>query len=101
VFEKWLQIYKEKMLSRGEYLGELYDIGFDRPEAHVIRKDKEMYYALFARHWSGPIELRGLHDRTYHIVDYVNHKDFGSVHGPKATISAEFNKHLLLEAQPE
>jgi alpha-galactosidase len=101
VFEKWLQIYKEKMLSRGEYLGELYDIGFDRPEAHVIRKDKEMYYAFFARHWSGPIELRGLHDRTYHIVDYVNHKDFGSVHGPKATISAEFNKHLLLEAQPE
>ena len=101
VFEKWLQIYKEKMLSRGEYLGELYDIGFDRPEAHVIRKNKELYYALFARHWSGPIELRGLHDRTYHIVDYVNHKDFGSVHGPKATISAEFNKHLLLEAQPE
>jgi alpha-galactosidase len=101
VFEKWLQIYKEKMLSRGEYLGELYDIGFDRPEAHVIRKDNEMYYAFFARHWSGPIELRGLHDRTYHIVDYVNHKDFGSVHGPQATISAEFTKHLLLEAQPE
>jgi hypothetical protein len=34
-------------------------------------------------------------------VDYVNHKDFGSVHGPKATISAEFNKHLLIEALPE
>jgi alpha-galactosidase len=101
VFEKWLLIYKEKMLSRGEYLGELYDIGFDRPEAHVIRKNKELYYAFFARHWSGPIELRGLQDRTYHIVDYVNNKDFGSVHGPKATISAEFSRHLLLEAQPE
>jgi alpha-galactosidase len=101
VFEKWLQIYKERMLSRGEYLGELYDIGFDRPEAHVIRKDKDIYYAFFARHWSGPIELRGLQGRTYHIVDYVNNKDFGNVHGPKATISAEFNKHLLLEAQPE
>jgi hypothetical protein len=34
-------------------------------------------------------------------VDYVNQKDFGSVHGPKASIFAEFNKHLLLEAQPE
>jgi alpha-galactosidase len=101
IFEKWLQIYKDKMLSRGEYLGELYDIGFDRPEGHVIRKDKELYYAFFARHWSGPIELRGLQDRTYHVVDYVNNKDFGSVHGPKATISAAFNKHLLLEAQPE
>ena len=55
----------------------------------------------FARHWSGPIELRGLQDRSYHIVDYVNNKDLGSVHGPKAIISAEFDKHLLLEAQPE
>jgi alpha-galactosidase len=101
VFEKWLQIYKEKMLSRGEYLGELYDIGFDRPEAHAIRKGGEMYYAFFARHWSGPIELHGLQDRTYHIVDYVNGKDFGNVHGPKATISTDFAKHLLIEAQPE
>jgi alpha-galactosidase len=90
-----------KMLSRGEYLGDLYDIGFDLPEAHVIRKEQELYYAFFARHWSGPIELRGLQDRTYRIVDYVNNKDFGNVHGPKATISAEFDKHLLLEARPE
>jgi len=101
IFEEWLHIYKDKMLSRGEYLGDLYDIGFDRPEAHVIRKDKEMYYAFFARHWSGPIQLRGLEDRTYHIVDYVNHKDLGSVHGPQATISAAFNQHLLLEAKPD
>ena len=101
VFEKWLQIYREKMLSRGEYRGELYDIGFDLPEAHAIRKGAEMYYAFFARHWSGPIELRGLQDRTYHIVDYVNGKDFGNVHGPKAMISADFEKHLLIEAQPE
>jgi len=101
IFEKWLRIYKDKMLSRGEYLGDLYDIGFDLPETHVIRKNGGMYYAFFARHWSGPIELRGLQDRTYHIVDYVNNKDFGNVHGPKATISADFAKHLLLEAQPE
>jgi alpha-galactosidase len=101
IFEKWLRIYKEKMLSRGEYLGDLYDIGFDLPETHVIRKGEGMYYAFFAHHWSGAIELRGLQDRAYHIVDYVNHKDLGSVHGPNATISAEFNKHLLIEAQPQ
>jgi alpha-galactosidase len=101
IFEKWLRIYKEKMLSRGEYLGDLYDIGFDLPETHVIRKGGAMYYAFFALNWSGPVELRGLQDRTYHVVDYVNNKDFGSVHGPKATISADFAKHLLLEAQPE
>jgi alpha-galactosidase len=101
IFEEWLHIYKDKMLSRGDYLGDLYDIGFDLPEAHVIRKDKEMYYAFFARHWSGPIQLRGLQDRTYRIVDYVNNKDLGSVHGPQATISAVFNQHLLLEARPD
>jgi alpha-galactosidase len=101
IFEKWLHIYNGKMLSRGEYLGDLYDIGFDLPEAHVIRKEQELYYAFFARHWSGPIELRGLQDRAYRIVDYVNNKDLGRVHGPKATLSTEFDKHLLLDARPE
>jgi alpha-galactosidase len=89
------------MLSRGEYLGSLYDIGFDRPEAHVIRKNEEMYYAFYAHSWKGRIELRGLEDRAYHVVGYVDGKDFGSVHGPTASISAEFNQHLLLEARPE
>jgi alpha-galactosidase len=89
------------MLSRGEYLGDLYDIGFDKPEAHVIRKNDHFYYAFFAREWSGPIELRGLQDRTYRVFDYVNDKDLGQVHGPKTTISAEFSKHLLIEARPE
>ena len=101
VFEKWLQIYKDKMLSRGEYLGDLYDIGFDRPEAHVIRKGQELYYAFFAHAWSGPVELRGLEDRAYRVVDYVNHKDLGTVRGPKATMAAEFHQHLLVEARPE
>jgi alpha-galactosidase len=101
IFAQWLQIYKDKMLSRGEYLGGLYDIGFDRPEAHVIRKGEEMYYAFFARKWSGPIALRGLGERSYHLLDYVNHKDLGTVRGPQATFSATFARHLLLEARPE
>ncbi len=101
LFEKWVHIYKDKMLSRGEYLGGLYDIGFDLPEAHVIRKGEKMYYAFFAKHWSGRIELRGLEDRAYHVVDYVDGTNFGSVHGPKAAIPATFNRHLLLEARPE
>jgi alpha-galactosidase len=101
IFEQWLSIYKDKMLSRGEYLGDLYDIGFDRPEAHVIRKNRELYYAFFARQWTGPIELRGLEDGAYRITDYVNHKDLGKVHGPQARISTEFHQHLLLQARPE
>ncbi len=101
LFGKWLAIYKDKMLSRGDYLGDLYDIGFDQPEAHAIRKGDEMYYAFFARHWSGPIELRGLQDRNYRVINYVDNKDLGSIHGPQAKLNAVFDKHLLVEVRPE
>ena len=100
-FEKWMGIYKKKMLSRGEYLGGLYDIGFDRPEAHAIRKDGSMYYAFFAPHWNGKITLRGLAERAYRVTDYVDGKDLGTVRGPVATLDVKFDKHLLLEAKPE
>ncbi len=101
LFQKWVGIYKDKMLSRGEYLGDLYDIGFDLPEAHAIRKGEAMYYAFYARQWAGTVQLRGLQPRDYHVIDYTNGKDFGIVHGPTATLSAAFNKHLLLEARPQ
>ena len=100
-FQKWLELYQEKGLSRGQYLGTLYDIGFDLPEGHVIRKDKKMYYAFFAGNWKGTVELRGLDDRAYHVVDYVDGKDFGIVRGPVAHLSTDFSKHLLLEATPQ
>lgn len=100
-FQKWLTLYREKGLSRGQYLGTLYDIGFDLPEAHVIRKEKKMYYAFFAGNWKGTLELRGLDARAYHVVDYVEGKDFGIVQGPVARLSADFSKHLLLEATPQ
>ncbi len=100
-FEKWLRIYHDKMLSRGQYLGELYDIGFDAPETHVIRKDKTMYYAFFAKQWKGPIELRGLEDRNYSVVDYVTGKDLGTVSGHNAHLPVEFDGNLLVEVRPQ
>ena len=100
-FSKWLGIYKDKMLSRGEYLGGLYDIGFDRPEAHAIRKGGVMYYSFYAPVWNGRIELRGLETRGYRITDYLNGADLGTVRGPAGTLNVRFNKSLLLEARPE
>jgi alpha-galactosidase len=100
-FEKWLRIYREKMLSRGEYLGQLYDIGFDAPETHAIRKNQAMYYAFFAKQWKGPVELRGLEDRNYTVVDYVTGKSLGTVSGHSAHLPIEFNEHLLLEVRPK
>ncbi|MBS1851165.1 MAG: alpha-galactosidase [Acidobacteria bacterium] len=100
-FEKWLGLYREKMLSRGHYLGQLYDIGFDLPETHAIRKGDAMYYAFYAKQWKGAVELRGLEHRTYHIVDYVQGKDLGTVSGPRASLPVEFRGHLLLEVRPQ
>jgi len=48
--EKWLNIYLKYQLSKGEYLN-LYDIGFDYPEAHVIKKDGKFYYAFYTHSW--------------------------------------------------
>src|SRR3954452_23805190 len=100
-FEKWLRIYREKMLSRGEYLGQLYDIGFDMPETHAIRKDQAMYYAFFAKQWKGTVELRGLEDRKYIVVDYVTGKKDGIVSGNGAKLPVEVNGNLLLEVRPQ
>jgi alpha-galactosidase len=100
-FEKWLRIYREKMLSRGQYLGQLYDIGFDLPETHVIRKDAVYYYAFFAKQWKGSVELRGLQDRRYSVVDYVRGTSLGSVSGPTAHLPVQFDQRLLIEVKPE
>jgi alpha-galactosidase len=100
-FEKWLRIYREKMLSKGQYLGELYDIGFDLPETHVIRKDHTMYYAFFAKQWKGTVELRGLDDRKYSVVDYVSGKNLGTVSGRSAHLPVDFDGSLLVEVQPQ
>jgi alpha-galactosidase len=98
---KWIGIYRDKMLSRGEYLGTLYDIGFDRPEAHAIRKAGNIYYAFYGAEWNGSVELRGLADRPYTVTDYVNGKKLGSVRGPVGKLEVQFQKYLLVEAKPE
>jgi alpha-galactosidase len=100
-WKKWMQIYLNKMLPKGEYLGRLYDVGFDRPEAHGIKKDDKMYYAFYADEWDGMVELRGLENQTYRLHDYVNDKDYGTINGPTLQMNVQFSKYLLLEAIPE
>jgi alpha-galactosidase len=113
-WKKWISLYNEKMLSRGTFR-DLYVYGYDVPEGYTIEKDGAMYYAFFAPapaaragaahagapEWSGEIELRGLTPGTYHVVDYVNGKEFGDVTAPGAKLKASFSDHLLLEASKE
>lgn len=101
VWKKWISIYNDKRLSQGEYRGELYDIGFYRPEAHAIRKAGRMYYAFYAPQYEGRVELRGLERRTYAVTDYENGKALGTIQGPVGQLDVQFKAHLLLEAAPE
>lgn len=101
LWAQWTKLYAEKRLSEGEYLGGLYDIGFDRPEAHVVRKDGALFYAFFAKSFDGALELRGLGPGTYRVTDYVGGRDLGRVEGPTARLAARFERSLLLEVRPD
>jgi alpha-galactosidase len=99
-WRKWIALYKEKMLPQGRYLGGLYDIGFDRPEAHVVVKDGRWYYAFYADRWDGPVELRGLAGGRYAVVDYWTGATIGSASATENRLPVSFRKFLLLEATP-
>jgi len=104
---KWFDIYHRFHLSDGEYLN-LYDLAFDQPEGHAIRKSDNLYFAFYvgtqedpARPYSGPVTLRGLGPGNYLIRDYVLDREIGLVAGPVARIEASFLGYWLLEAIPQ
>ena len=96
----WIGLYNEKRLAQGSYRGELYDIGFDRPEAHVVEKSGHLYYAFYAPRWTGSIELRGLAAGSYRVRDYVNGLELGTVTRERNRIDATFEHALLVEVVP-
>ena len=96
----WVSLYKDKMLPKGRYLGRLYDIGFDKPEAHVIERDGRLYYAFYAPSWTGPIELRGLAGGRYRVRNYVDGVELGEVTASEPRLRVAFEQHLLIEALP-
>ena len=114
-WKKWINLYNEKMLSKGTFL-DLYVYGFDAPEAYAVEKGGSMYYAFYAplatqadsKHnsasggqtWSGEVELRGLTAKNYRVTDYVNQKEVGTVTGPTGKLKVEFKDYLLLEVKP-
>jgi alpha-galactosidase len=105
-WKKWIGLYNEKMLSKGEFR-DLYVYGYDVPEAYAIAKDGKMYYAFFTdpgKPFRGEVELRGLKAGKYHVVDYTDGKDLGTVEaatGQSAKMKTDFNEHLLLEVSSQ
>ncbi|MDE2250369.1 MAG: alpha-galactosidase [Gammaproteobacteria bacterium] len=100
LWAKWTRLFQRLRLVDGEYLGTLYDIGFDVPETHVIAKGGAMYYAFYAKRYHGTIELRGLAPGRYRVRDYVHDRDLGAVRAPAATLDADFKHSLLIEVRP-
>jgi len=111
-WQKWFALYNQHRPAEGEYLN-LYDLAFDYPEAHAIRAtpksgdfgvqnlqtlDSVVYYAFYAPHFSGKIELRGLENRSYRVVEYVNGRELGVVNGASAWLDVEFDNSLLVMA---
>ena len=114
---KWMKIYKENNLARGEYLN-LYTWGFDYPEAHVIRQNDALYYAFYVNPeqpqgaeagadaadqpkpvYSGKIELRGLDSaKTYTAVEYTadEPREF-TVDGSNPTMDVTFERSYLIK----
>jgi alpha-galactosidase len=100
-WKKWTAIYNREMLSEGTFL-DLYNYGYDFPEAYAIRKGASMYYAFYApdsqRAWGGELELRGLDPGQYQVTDYENETDLGTVSASNPRLKAQFRQHLLLKA---
>jgi len=98
---KWMKIYKENNLARGEYLN-LYTWGFDYPEAHVIRQNDALYYSFYIDDdpaFDGTLELRGLDaEKEYTAVEYTadEPREF-IVKGSDPRIKANFTRNYLIK----
>jgi alpha-galactosidase len=102
LWTKYFKAYKKEKPSEGVYLN-LYDIAYDKPEMHVIKKDEILYYGIFTQNnFRGELRLKGLSPNTnYKIVDYINGDTLANSVTNKANrINVEFKNHLLIKAEP-
>lgn len=101
-WKRWVREYNDKKLSSATYTN-LYDIVFDKPEVHVVEKEGQLFYGLYADLWSkvDSIELRGLRKGVdYEVYDYANNRKMANVHGDSPYINIGFRDHLLLRVVP-
>ena len=101
LWKKWISIYNAHRLAEGQYRGDLYDIGYDRPETHVIQKGDTLFYAFYAPEYQGTVTFRGLEaGKSYRIWDYVHDKNLGIVSRSTPVLPVQFTHALLVAAVP-
>ncbi|WP_432936333.1 glycoside hydrolase family 36 protein [Kribbella sp. CA-253562] len=99
LWKKWVALYQQNMLPTGEYRGELYDIGFDKPETHVVAKGDTLHYAFYADQFDGTVELRGLGRGRYRLTEPFTGTSLGSVDAEHNTVELSFAKFQLIVAR--
>ncbi len=96
-YEKWMDIYRNEELDKGVYLN-LYDIAYDKPETHVIKRGSNYYYFFFAKgHFKGKVSLRGLTAPRYRAYNLYTGKLLGEVRPGKPTLEVSFNHYMLVK----
>lgn len=96
-YEEWMQIYNAEHMSEGEYLN-LYDIAYDKPETHVIKKGNVYYYSFFSDgKFHGTVELRGLTRGTYRVYNLVSHKFLSFIKSSHPMVNVNFSRYLILK----
>jgi alpha-galactosidase len=99
--KKWIDIYNRLRLAEGKYLN-LYDMIFDRPETHVVKKGKRLYYSIFSDKFSGEFELRGLNKtKEYEIFNCENDEKIATIKKYEKFINLNFEDHILICAIPK
>ncbi len=97
----WFQLFGQLKLYEGTYLN-LYDIGWDLPETHVVAKGGTLYYGVFAQGFSDKLELRGLEQgKNYVLTNYDTGEELGRLkaNGYDA-FECSVNGELLIAATP-
>lgn len=100
-WKRWVDLYNDIRLSEGEYLN-LYDIAFDKPETHLIKKGNDLYYSLFDEsNFTGSFDFRGLEPNVnYEVYDIVIGKKLGTINCKNKTIEVSFNSSTILKVNP-
>jgi len=101
LWRRWVDLYNKQRLAEGRYRGELYDLGFDKPETHVVEQGGALHFALYAERWEGPVTLRGLGHGRWKLRDSMTGKELGAVSADKPTLPVRFTHSLLIEARPD
>lgn len=93
---KWMKVYQEEEIYKGEYLN-LYDIAHDVPEFHVTKKSDNLYY-FAPGPFNGQVELRGLEETSYAILDLYTNEVVAQVEGPWAKVNIDVKDDIILKA---